>query len=233
MTVGNPSGGEELRWYDLPLYIGAGLAVGFGLVALVNIIGPGITGSLAGAEPKAYWYLSRAAGFVAYGLIWVSMALGLLISGRVSKLWPGGPTAVDLHEFTTISSLAFAGLHVLVLLGDRYIQYNLASLLVPGLSDYRAFWVVLGQLGLYLAIPVTASFYLRRRIGPKTWRTLHYATFGVFALVTAHGVGAGTDGGNPWVVAFYALAVLSLYALTVYRILASIKAPKEQRATTS
>jgi predicted ferric reductase len=218
------------EWFGYAVTIVAGVALGVTGALLVSSWGPGITSSFSGAEPKAYWYVSRAAGLVAYGLLWLSMALGLMITGRVAKLWPGGPAAVDLHEFTTLTALALAVLHTLVLLGDRYMDFSLLTLLTPTLSPYRAEWVVMGQAALYLAAPVIGSFYLRRRLGPRTWRLLHYLTFVVFALVTAHGVGAGSDSGHPVVMGMYLFALVSLYALTVYRILTAIRAPKEAKA---
>ena len=40
---------------------------------------------------------------------------------------------------------------------------------------------------------VTVSFYLRRRIGYKTSRLLHYFSFLAYIGATVHGVLAGTD----------------------------------------
>ena len=39
--------------------------------------------SFHGSAPKAYWYLSRASAFAAYGLLWSSMALGLAITNKL------------------------------------------------------------------------------------------------------------------------------------------------------
>lgn len=176
--------------------------------------------AISGPAPKAFWYLSRAAGFVSYGLVWLSVVLGLTITNRLARVWPGGPTVVDLHQFTGLLALTFIGVHVLVLLGDRYIGYTIGQLLVPfASSDYRPLWVGFGQIALYIALPASLTFYLRRFIGHRAWRTLHYGTFVVFVLATLHGLLAGTDSGNPLVVAVYALAALSVALLTAYRIL--------------
>ena len=220
-------------WLTYGLAIIAGMALGGTGALLANTWAPGITASLTGAEPKAYWYVSHASGFVSYGLLCVSMALGLLLTGRVAKLWPGGPTAVDLHEFTTLTALVMAAVHALILLGDKYIAFSPLTLLVPMLSPYRAEWVMLGQVGFYLAVPIILSFYLRRFLGPRTWRTLHYLTFAVFTLVTAHGVWAGSDSTNSFVLGSYVFALVSLYGLTVYRILAAVRKPKGAEVRTA
>jgi len=224
-----PDNRSRSPWADVVLfgaYIAGGLALGsFGAMA-VRLGLPLLATSLSGAEAKGFWYISRAAGLVAYGLLWLSMVLGLSVTGRVAKQWKAGAAAVDLHEFTTLSAIVLALVHGLVLLGDQYIKFTPLTLSVPFLSDYRPVWVALGQIGMYLGIPLAASFYLRKRIGQRTWRLLHYATFGMFTLVTAHGLGAGTDASNPAILGMYGIATVSVYALTVYRILSTTKKPQ-------
>ena len=53
----------------------------------------------------------------------------------------------------------------------------------------------------------TSSFALRRRIGARAWRRLHWLTYGVFALATVHCLAAGTDSARPWALALYGGAV--------------------------
>ena len=78
----------------------------FGLLFLVAVLGAvlvtfalpsglmtGMSASLLGPEPKAYWYLARSTAFVAYGLLWLSMTLGLMMTNKMARLWPGGPAA--------------------------------------------------------------------------------------------------------------------------------------------
>jgi hypothetical protein len=73
------------------LLILAAVAVGtLAAVVVLPVWLPGLSHSLLGVEPQAYWYLSRASGFVSYGLLWLSIVLGLLITNRTVKLWPGG-----------------------------------------------------------------------------------------------------------------------------------------------
>ncbi len=200
----------------------------------VALIAPGWVdgwlGAVSGPAPKVFWYMSRAAGLVSYGLVWLSVVLGLTITNRLARVWPGGPTVVDLHQFAGLLALTLIGVHVLVLLGDQYIGYTMGQLLVPFASaEYRPLWVGFGQLALYIALPAALTYYLRPFIGHRAWRSLHYGTFAVFVLATIHGLLAGTDGGNPLVLAMYAGAAISVAALTVYRIRVSV-APRPARA---
>jgi len=208
------------------------LAVALGAVAAAIVLPnwlPGLSQSLLGAEPKAYWYLSRTSALVAYALLWLSMALGLIITNKLARVWPGGPTAFDLHQFASLLGLAFALFHALILMGDKYINYDLAQVLVPFNSGgYKPVWVGLGQIGFYLFAIVGLSFYVRKRLGQRRWRLIHFLGFLTFALALAHGIFAGTDTTMELVRVFYWATGATLVFLTVYRILATKFAPKKQ-----
>ena len=166
-----------------------------------------------------YWYLSRASAFAAFGLMWLSMVYGLLITNRMARVWPGGPTAFDLHQFTSLLGLGFIGFHALILLGDSYIGYSLAQLLVPFASaNYEPVWVGLGQIGLYVLVLVSATFYLRNRMSPGAWRVMHFLSFAGFVMALAHGIFSGSDSGTVWAGAMYWIAGISTVLLTLYRI---------------
>jgi predicted ferric reductase len=190
---------------------------------------PGLSESLLGAEPKAYWYLSRTSGVIAYLLVWVSVALGVAIKNRMAQAWPGGPTAVDLHQFASLFALALSVFHALILLGDRYANYSPSQIVTPfAITNPPALWSGLGQLGFYLMLPVAFSFYARQFIGFKLWRLIHYASFIIYILVTAHGIFAGTDTSTPGMLGLYALTILSTYFLIVHRVLVSVRHPHRQ-----
>jgi hypothetical protein len=179
---------------------------------------PALSTSLAGTEPKAYWYLARSSALVAYGLIWLAMVFGLLMTSKLARLWPGGPTAFDLHQHTSLLGLAFALFHALILLGDRYIQATFAQVLVPfAYPGPGPLWVGLGQLALYGLALVALSFYVKDRLGRRTWRLIHFMSFALFALALAHGVGAGTDSGTGLARLLYWASGGSILFLAIYR----------------
>jgi predicted ferric reductase len=202
------------------------LAMIFGLLLAVVVLPrwvPGMAWSLSGEAPRAYWYLARASAFAATSLLWISMALGLAITSKMARLWPGAPAAFAIHEYVNLLGLAFVIFHALVLLGDRYIGFTFVQLLMPFATEaYRPLWVGLGQLGFYLWVIVTLSFYLRKGIGQKTWRLVHYVSFLAYIVGLAHGIFSGTDSGAGWVQKYYWLTAGSLLFLLIYRILASI-----------
>ncbi len=173
---------------------------------------------LAG-ETKAYWYMARSGGVVAYLLLWGSVVWGLVISTKITDKWVPAPLAYGLHEFLSLMTILFSVLHTVVLLGDRYINFQFIHLAVPFTAPYQPFWTGLGTISLYLVALVTASFYLRKRLGPKTWRQLHYLTFGLYGLVLLHGLMAGTDTGLGLIKLMYLLTGAIVLFLTYYRLL--------------
>src|SRR5690242_3288463 len=99
---------ESLPWAMASACIGAALAI-----VVLPEAAPAIGLSLAAPQTKTWWYLSRASGLVSYALLSASMLLGLLLSTKFAKAWPGSAAAFALHEHTSILGLAFALFHAL------------------------------------------------------------------------------------------------------------------------
>jgi len=206
------------------------LAGVFLAVVIVPRWAPNLAATLFGDAPKAYWYLSRSSAFAAYGLLWISMAMGIMISNKMARMWPGGPTAFDIHQFTSLLGLNIGLFHALILLGDRFIDYKLSQLLIPfGSVNYQPLSVGLGQIGFYVLIVVSLTFYVRKSIGHRAWRVIHYFSFGAFLLAMAHGLLAGTDSAHPLAVVAYAVSAVSLLFLSIYRIMVAVF-PAKRRA---
>jgi len=174
--------------------------------------------SFGGKAPKIYWYLSRASGFVSFTILWISMALGLGITNKMARLWPGAPSAFAVHQYTSMLGLAFAGYHGLVLIGDHFVDFSLPRLLTPFSIEYETVWVGLGQVSFYVWLLVVLSFYVRQKIGQKTWRVIHYANFGIYIMGFLHGIRSGTDSESSWVVGYFWVSGISLLMLLAYRI---------------
>lgn len=192
---------------------------------------PQLSHTLLGPEPKAYWYLARASAFVAYTLLWLSVALGLTMTNKLARLWPGGPVAFDLHQHASLLGLAFATFHALILLGDHYMNYTVAQILTPFASaGYKPLEVGLGQVAFYLLAIVGLSFYVRQLIGRRAWRLIHFLSFLLFAGALAHGALSGTDSGALFAQALYWLSGASVLFLTIYRVLVSVARPAPARA---
>lgn len=165
----------------------------------------------------ALWYLTRAAAVSAYIAITAGVVLGLSRSiaglGRIKTPW----TLDEAHQFLAVLTAGFVLLHLVTLLFDKYdsIAFSLVNLLVPLNEPYAPFAVDLGVVSMYALAIVLFSSWLRQRISNVTWRTLHYISFGVFTLVTLHGLLAGSDSGSAWMRLVY-IAAVGVVALLIF-----------------
>jgi hypothetical protein len=184
----------------------------------------------AGANlSQAVWFGARSTGLVAYALATCSVLFGLVTATWTRDRRPGRGIVYDTHRALSLLTVLVIGAHVLLLAFDRYTQFGPTDLLVPFASWYRPTWTGLGVLAAYVLLVVYASFYVRSRIGYKTWRVLHYATFAVFVMGTAHGLRVGSDSGAVWARGFYTAAILAVALAVTYRLL-QVAGPQPVRA---
>jgi hypothetical protein len=170
------------------------------------------------AHAPVAWYVARAAGLVAFGFLTLSVWLGLAMSTRLL-----GNTRQKMlfgwHQTLAWTGLSMLALHAGALLFDPTLHFGLASVLVPFASPWRPAAVAAGVVAGWLTLMLAASFRMRKRIGQKGWRRLHYSSFAAFFLALGHALTSGTDlqgGGGPILVA---LAAGPVIWLTIYRIL--------------
>ncbi len=187
---------------------------------LIPTWAPQLAQTLLGPSPKAYWLLARGSAIVAYLLLWLSMAFGLLITNKVGRSWPGTPATFDLHQFTSLAGLFFALFHAVILLGDQYIGYRAIEIALPFASyQFKPLFVGLGQVAIYGWLAVAGTFYVRKVISPPAWRLVHLASFAVFSLALIHGIYSGTDTQEGWVTGLYWVSGGFLLWLFIYRVI--------------
>jgi methionine sulfoxide reductase heme-binding subunit len=176
---------------------------------------------MTGRDPMdyAWWLASRASGLVALALITLSVTLGLAMAGRVSREPRLRRALLSIHEHAALGGLIAIAVHGITLLGDRWLHPGPLGIAVPFVMDHEPLWTGLGILAGYLAAALGLSFYARRRIGAKRWRSLHKATILVYVLSVLHTLGAGSDAGTLWLRAQIVLTGAPIVFLFVMRAL--------------
>ncbi len=175
-----------------------------------------LSGLFAVNSVQFWWYVTRAAGLMGYFLIWLSTIWGLVVSSKILDKVVERAFTYDFHEFLSWLGLAFIGVHVSVLMVDKYLPYSIWQVLIPFLSPYRPLWVGLGVIAFYLSLLVTITFYLKSRIGASAFRKMHYLSFIAYFGSTLHGIYAGTDSVLPMANLLYKGTLLITLFLTVY-----------------
>jgi methionine sulfoxide reductase heme-binding subunit len=176
-----------------------------------------------------FWLLARATGITSYVLLTLSVLAGLMVKARPFGMAIKPAHAVDLHKTLALLSLAALAMHGITLVLDHAVEISVLDLVVPGTAPYRPLWTGLGVLAGELMLIVYVSFGLRRRIGARNWRRLHWTTYGAFAAATAHGVMAGSDSSQPWALFLYLAAIGAVAMATAWRALVPARPPSRPR----
>jgi sulfoxide reductase heme-binding subunit YedZ len=166
-----------------------------------------------------WWLVSKASGIVAVVLISLSVLMGLSMATRILGRPRLKRAVARLHEHVALAALFAIAVHGLSLLGDHWLRPGLRGIAVPFAMSYRPQFTGLGIIAGYLAFLLGPSFYLRRRIGARRWRSLHRASAGVWMLAVVHTLGAGSDGRTLWLRAVVILPGIPIVYLLTLRVL--------------
>ena len=180
-------------------------------------------------NPQTWWYLARASGLVAWGLLSASVVWGLLLSTRLTKGRPTAAWILDLHRFLGGSAVIFTALHLAGLVADSYIHFGIADLLVPFASSWHPAAVALGIVALYLLAAVEITSLLMRRLPRRVWHGIHLTSYAVFWLATFHLLLAGTDAANPIIRSAVGLVTAGVVYLSLVRVLTGRRGAKPAR----
>jgi predicted ferric reductase len=176
---------------------------------------------------------------VAWLLLSAAVLWGVLYSSRMIPKRSAPKWLLDLHRFLGGIATLFVTIHLLALVADGYVGFGLADLLVPFASSWRPGAVAWGVLALYLLVAVELTSLAMRRLPRRAWRAIHASSFVLFVMSTVHMFTAGTDTGNPLLVAVSVMVVLGVLFAAAYRILVAIspvpravpaRAPRADRA---
>jgi methionine sulfoxide reductase heme-binding subunit len=173
---------------------------------------------LAAAGPSPLWYLTRATGAVALLLLTASVVLGILGAVRFgSPRWPRFLTA-GLHRNLSLLVLALLAVHILTAVLDSFAPIGLKDAVVPFVSAYRPLWLGLGALAFDLLLALAATSLLRRRLGYRAWRSVHWLAYGSWPLALTHGLGTGSDAKVGWMLGLAVACLTAVLAALWWRL---------------
>jgi DMSO/TMAO reductase YedYZ heme-binding membrane subunit len=177
------------------------------------------------------WLLIRGSGTIAFCLLSAATIWGLLVSSKLLGRLVKAKPLTWFHESLGIGALISTVVHVAVLSVHDFLDFTWAEILVPGESDWRPLPIALGVVAMYGLVVVVSSFYVKKRIGQRAWRVVHFTSFGVFVSSLVHGMTAGTDTRTPLMLGIYLGAALVVTILLGLRLSAPERTISSRRAT--
>ncbi|HVM66549.1 MAG TPA: ferric reductase-like transmembrane domain-containing protein [Acidimicrobiales bacterium] len=174
--------------------------------------------SLAVSGSQALWYTTRATGIVAFVLLTLTVAFGILTTVRYqSEAWPRFAMSY-LHRRISLVTMVFLGIHVISTVLDSFAPIGWLSVVVPFTSPYRRLWLSFGTIALDLLLAVTISSMLRQRIDARSWRLIHWLSYASWPVAILHAFGTGTDPRLHWVLGVTVACILTVAAAGAVRL---------------
>jgi methionine sulfoxide reductase heme-binding subunit len=175
-----------------------------GDIIVQTIPGPTLAQKLGQRVQQSWpWYITRASGFVAAAALFMLMLSGIgQVTGFMYRILEPLTSWASHRALGIVFGIAVL-VHVLALLFDHYVPFNLLQILVPWTSGYMPLtlfgvnlgsaFVALGILALYLTILVVVTSLVWVDKKPYTWKLLHLASYLIVAFVFIHALYLGTD----------------------------------------
>jgi predicted ferric reductase len=182
---------------------------------------------------KALWYLTRGSGIVTLLMLTVAVVAGIAAATRWSGArWPRF-AVVSLHRNLSLLATVFLAVHVASTVLDGYVSIRWIDAVVPFGAAYKPFWLGLGALSLDVFIAVALTSLIRRRLGHRAWRAIHWTAYGCWGLGLIHGLGIGSDRHQAWTLGLYAASALAVTAAALWRVAGRFGPSLSSRALTA
>lgn len=146
---------------------------------------------------SVWWDATRASANVAWGICLFTILWGVLLTTRILKGMDRPAWLRDLHAWLGGLTLAFTAIHMITLIQDSYINFSVASVLVPFTSEYRPLPVALGVLAWWLLVAIQGTSLMMKKLSRSTWRRIHMLSYPLYAIIAVHALTAGSDVGTP------------------------------------
>jgi len=144
-------------------------------------------------NPHIWWYLSRAAGIVAWLMLTASVLWGVVLATDLFPKWRRPAWILDMHRWLAGLTFFFVAGHLVTLLFDSYAHFVPQDFVIPYASTWRPTAIAVGVVALWLLVAVEVTALAMKKLSKTWWRDIHIASYFVFWAVSIHAALAGTD----------------------------------------
>ncbi len=144
--------------------------------------------------------LSSTFGLIATGFFTANLLLGVFLSTKYQRTltWQRMPRFVrsislyQIHNYTAYIALLTAFTHPVLLLFDKKADFYLLNIAIPLTAPHQNYIYTFGALAFYglLTAVVTSTVFVRKLFTNRTWKLIHFVSYGAAMLFLIHGVWA-------------------------------------------
>lgn len=175
-----------------------------GNIIVQTIPGPTVAQKLADRAKTSWpWYVARGSGLIAAAALIILLLSGIGQVTGYTYRFLDPLTAWASHRALGIAFGVSVIIHMVSLLFDHFVPFNVLQILVPWLSNYKpvtllgfhlgSLWVALGVLAFYgvMLVIITSLIWVEKK--PYTWKLFHLLTYVIVLFVFVHALYLGTD----------------------------------------
>jgi sulfoxide reductase heme-binding subunit YedZ len=131
--------------------------------------------------------VSVVTGLVSMVLLTVVVLLGITVN-RHGRL-PGLPSfaGLRLHRYCSLLAVTLIAVHVLTAVAMSNARIGLAAAVIPSVT----LWLGVGAVSFDLLVALVVTSLLRRHLGRRWWRTVHWLAYACWPLAMAHSIAEG------------------------------------------
>ncbi|WAH40586.1 ferric reductase-like transmembrane domain-containing protein [Alicyclobacillus fastidiosus] len=172
----------------------------------------------------------QAAGLAALMWAYIGVFLGLMESSKRAPWFPLTKFQTDrLHRHISLLVIGLILVHAVATAFDA-MGDNFITVFIPWQESWKAATLGynLGIFAFYLALLLGPTYYLRKKIGVRTWRIAHRFTLVVYILSVWHTLILGLDiSYYGWIRPFMWLMQIPLLVLFIRRLLQPAQSTKK------
>jgi sulfoxide reductase heme-binding subunit YedZ len=183
------------------------------------------------SSPRVLWYLTRGTGVVTLVLFTLTLTLGIANYKRFETSRIPRFVVDGVHRNAALLSVTFLMMHIATTLLDGYVPIHLIDVVVPFGAAYKPLWVGFGAVAFDLLVAVALTSALRRRLGHRLWRSVHWLAYAAWPVALIHGLGMGTDRHAHWMLVLSGACVLIVALAVLARLIEPYGSPSVRRVT--
>jgi DMSO/TMAO reductase YedYZ heme-binding membrane subunit len=175
--------------------------------------------------PSALWYATRGAGAMTLVLLTASVVLGIAEFRRWQPARAPHFAIAAMHRWVSLVALALLGVHVVTTLLDPFPSIGVLNAGIPFVTNYRPLWIGFGTLASDMLVAVVLTSLVRRRLGYRAWRGVHWLAYACWPVALLHGLGAGSDTKATWMLVLTVTCVAAVVVALGGRLAAAATPP--------
>jgi methionine sulfoxide reductase heme-binding subunit len=162
-------------------------------------------------------------------LLTAVVMLGILVNrqGRLPGL--SAFAGLSLHRFTSLLAVGFLALHILTAVAEPLAGVGLAAAIIPFAAADKPFWLGLGTVSFDLMAALIVTSLLRRHIGRRCWRAVHWLAYACWPAALAHSIGSNPDMRSGRLLDLAAACIVAVLAAAGWRLAGPVRARPRAR----